>query len=32
MERIRKQLHAEEAHQKKITGKGVTAAILDSGE
>ena len=31
MDRIRKQLHAEEAHQKKITGKGVTAAILDSG-
>lgn len=31
MERLRRLLYAEEAHQKQITGHGITAAILDSG-
>lgn len=31
MERMRAKLHADEVHQAGITGKGVTAAILDTG-
>lgn len=31
MEQVRAKLHANEAHRRGITGKGVTAAILDSG-
>lgn len=31
MERIRSMLHADEAYCRKITGKGITAVILDSG-
>jgi len=31
MNRVRAQLHAEEAYRAGITGRGVTVAILDSG-
>lgn len=31
MERVREKLHANELHRIGITGKGVTAAVLDSG-
>ncbi|MDD2958259.1 MAG: S8 family peptidase [Lachnospiraceae bacterium] len=31
MNRVRRIIHADEVHQKGITGRGITAAILDSG-
>lgn len=31
MDRVRSKLHAEDAHRAGITGRGITAAVLDSG-
>lgn len=32
MNRVRRILHVDEVHQSGITGKNVTAAVMDSGD
>lgn len=32
MDQVRKKLRAEDAHERGITGRGITVAVMDTGE